>query len=96
MMDYREVIRRPIVTEKSMRLMQMGKYTFEVDPRANKGMIKEAVKRLFGVDVVKVNTITIPGVTKRRGQHYYRLPGMKKAIVTLKPGQKIEIEGLST
>lgn len=96
MMDYRQVIRRPIVTEKSMRLMRMGKYTFEVDPRANKGMIKEAVKRLFGVDVVKVNTITIPRVTKRRGQHYYRVQGMKKAIVTLKPGQKIEIEGLST
>ncbi|MBI4279703.1 MAG: 50S ribosomal protein L23 [Armatimonadetes bacterium] len=95
MSDYRAVIRRPVITEKSMRMTEQGKYTFEVAPGANKVMIREAVGRLFNVDVVRVHTITIPGKMKRRGQHRYHTAGRKKAIVTLAAGQKIDIEALT-
>ncbi len=95
MTEPRTVIKRPILTEKSMRGTEAGKYTFEVAATANKPSIRDAVERLFDVSVRKVNTITIPGQLKRRGQHYYRTPGYKKAVVTLAPGQKIDLEGLS-
>ncbi len=95
MTDPREVIRRPILTEKSMRGSQIGKYTFEVAPGATKPQIKEAVQRLFRVTVVKVNTLRIPGRTRRRGQHYVRIPGYRKAVVTLAPGQKIDLEAFT-
>ncbi len=95
MIEPQSVIKRPILTEKSMRGRESGKYTFEVAEAANKLSIKAAVERLFEVTVRKVNTITIPGRVKRRGQHYYRARGYKKAVVTLAPGQKIDLEGLS-
>ncbi len=88
------MIRRPILTEKSMRGSEGGKYTFEVADGANKISIKRAVEELFEVTVRKVNTITIPGQQKRRGPHYYRARGYKKAVVTLAPGQKIDLESL--
>ena len=95
MTDARTVIKRPIVTEKSMRGSETGKYTFQVADEANKLTIKDAVEELFDVTVTKVNTITIPGRLKRRGQRVYRVRGYKKAIVTLVPGQKIDLESLS-
>ncbi len=95
MSDAREVIRRPILTEKSMRGSEAGKYAFEVSKDANKLTIRDAVEQLFDVTVTKVNTIKIPGRQKRRGQHYYRVHGYKKAIVTLAPGQKIDLETLT-
>lgn len=95
MTDIRTVIRRPILTEKSMRGSEAGKYTFEVAGDANKLTIKDAVERLFDVTVTKVNTITIPGRQKRRGAHFYRASGYKKAVVTLAPGQKIDLETLT-
>jgi large subunit ribosomal protein L23 len=93
--DTRAVIRRPVLTEKSMRGAEDRKYTFEVAAEANKLTIKDAVERLFSVTVTKVNTVTIPGRMKRRGARTFRAPGYKKAIVTLAPGQKIDLENLT-
>jgi len=94
MIDPREVIRRPIVTEKSMRGTAMSKYTFEVDG-SSKPVIRDAVQRLFQVRVTKVNVIRIPGRQRRRGQHYYHEAGYRKAIVTLASGDKIDLEKLT-
>jgi len=94
MIDPRDVIRRPIVTEKSMRGTAMNKYTFEVDRTSPKPVIRDAVARLFRVKVTKVNVITIPGRERRRGQHYFREPAYRKAIVTLAAGDKIDLEKL--
>ena len=95
MIDPREVIRRPIVTEKSMRGTALNKYTFEVDGTSPKPAIREAVQRLFQVKVTKVNVIRIPGRSRRRGQHSYRDAGHRKAIVTVAPGDKIDLEKLT-
>ena len=71
------------------------KYTFEVAGEATKRTIKAAVERLFNVRVTRVNTVTIPGRMKRRGAQTYRTSGYKKAIVTLAPGQKIDLETIT-
>jgi len=94
MTDPRAVIRRPIVTEKSMRGTALGKYTFEVDGASPKPVIRDAVQRLFRVRVTKVNVLRIPGRERRRGQHRYHEPGLRKAIVTLASGDKIDLEKL--
>ena len=94
MNDPRDVVRRPIVTEKSMRGTTMNKYTFEVDRESPKPVIRDAVQRLFKVRVTKVNVITIPGRQRRRGRHYYREAALRKAIVTLAEGDKIDLEKL--
>src|SRR5438876_37269 len=95
MTDPRTVIRRPILTEKSMRGTEAGRYTFEVTAAANKPAIEDAVQRLFHVQVMKANTITSPGRQRRRGQQYTHTFGYKKAVVTLAPGQKIDLETLT-
>ena len=95
MIDPREIIRWPIVTEKSMRGTAMNKYTFEVGAGAAKPAIRQAVERLFQVKVTKVNVITIPGRMRRRGQHTYRDAGHRKAVVTVAPGDKIDLEKLT-
>jgi large subunit ribosomal protein L23 len=81
-----------MITEKSMRGVEAGKYTFEVARDATKPAIREAVERIFDVEVAKVNVISIPGRRKRRGRHTYRTSDRKKAVVTLRPGEKIDIE----
>jgi len=94
-MDPRDVIKRPLVTEKATELMQQGKYVFEVDRSANKTQIKRAVEAIFNVKVVKVNTIRMQGKLRRQGRWIGRTPDRKKAIVTLQEGQRIPIfEGL--
>lgn len=94
-MDLHDVIRRPLVTEKGTDMMADGKYVFEVDPRANKTQIKQAVEAMFDVKVRKVNTSRVPGKLRRRGLDVGRTREWKKATVTLAPGQSIEIfEGL--
>lgn len=93
--EAREVIRRPILTEKSMRGTERGKYTFEVAPGHNKLAIKAAVEGLFKVRVTKVNVVNLPGRRKRRGSHVYQVAGQRKAIVTLRPGDKIDLESLT-
>lgn len=89
MKDPRDIIIRPVVTERSMALVQNGKYTFVVDRNANKIDIKKAVEQLFDVDVVKVNTMNVPGKVRRRGTSVGRRPDWKKAIVTVAEGQRI-------
>lgn len=94
-MDHRDVIIRPLVTEKTNDQMAEGKYVFEVARRANKTQIRQAVEALFDVKVRKVNTARIPGKVRRRGLVSGRTPERKKAIVTVAPGQEIKIfEGL--
>ncbi|GBD23891.1 50S ribosomal protein L23 [bacterium HR29] len=85
------VLRRPIITEKSTALAAQNKYVFEVDPRANKAQIKEAVEIAFGVRVKAVNTMNVRGKARRFGRRVTRQPDWKKAIVTLQPGDKIEL-----
>lgn len=86
-----EIIKRPIITEKSMLLVEQNKYTFSVDKRANKVQIKKAVEELFNVKVVKVNVINTTPKLKRVGQHSGFKPQVTKAIVTLAEDNKIEI-----
>jgi len=85
-----EVLRRPIVSEKSIVLQGQGKYTFEVASGASKHQIKEAVQTAFKVDVLGVNVITVPGNTRRIGRRRVQTSPWRKAVVTVKAGQKIE------
>ena len=78
-----EIIKRPIVTEQSMDQMADRKYTFEVDPNANKIEIKKAVEEIFGVTVEDVTTMNMYGKLKRMGMNIGRRPAWKKAIVKL-------------
>ena len=78
-----EIIIRPIITEKSSMDMQEGKYTFEVNKKANKVEIARAVEKLFEVKVLKVNTMNVRGKEKRVGVHVGKTPDWKKAIVTI-------------
>ena len=88
--QYYDVILKPVITEKSMAGMSEKKYTFH--PEANKSMIREAVEKMFeGTKVRKVNTMNIPGKTKRRGMTEGRTAKTKKAIVWLTADSK-EIE----
>ena len=90
--QYYDVILKPVITEKSMAGMSEKKYTFLVHPEANKAMIREAVEKMFeGTKVRKVNTMNIPGKTKRRGMTEGRTAKTKKAIVWLTADSK-EIE----
>ena len=90
-----EVLKKPIVSERSMGLTEQNKYSFYVDPNANKIEIKYAVQELFKVTVTNVNTMNVKGKEKRVGKHIGRTANRKKAIVTLKDGDKIEIfEGM--
>ncbi len=86
-----EVLRRPIITEKNTILMEQSKYSFEVDKRANKMQIKKAVETAFEVKVASVNVITVPPKPRGFGRMKGHSAAWKKAIVTLKPGNKIEI-----
>jgi len=84
--DPRDVIVRPIVSEKSYSLIDQGKYTFEVDPRANKTEIKLEIEKIFGVTVSNVNTINRQGKTRRTRFGMGKRKDTKRAIVTLKSG----------
>ncbi len=89
-MQTMEVIRRPVITEKSTALQDAGKYTFEVAVKATKHQVKQAVEKAFSVEVVKVNMITIHPKWRGPGRRRGLTPASKKAVVTLKQGQKIE------
>ena len=86
-----EVLSRPLITEKGSALQIEGKYAFEVASGANKHQIKQAVERAFKVKVTAVNVMTIPGRKRRVGRREVMTQPWKKAIVTLKPGDKIEL-----
>ena len=86
-----EVIRRPIISEKSTALAEVGrKYAFEVSMKANKQEIREAVENLFNVDVSSVRTLVMHGKVKRGGKLETKRPNWKKALVTVADGQKID------
>lgn len=89
-MEARSLIKRPVITEKSTRLMEQNKYCFMVDPRANKTQIKAAVEEIFKVKVKSVNTFNLLGKIKRMGRYSGRRPSWKRAIVTLEQGNRIE------
>ncbi len=94
-MDARDILLRPVVTEQSTDRMEQNQYTFVVRKDANKVQIKQAVEEIFKVHVVSVNTMRQIGKLKRMGRFEGRRPERKKAIVTLQPGDRIEIfEGL--
>ena len=78
-----EIIKRPIVTEQSMDQMADRKYTFEVNPSANKIEIKKAVEEIFGVTVEKVTTMNMDGKVKRMGMNIGKRANWKKAVVKL-------------
>lgn len=86
-----DILRRPIISEKGTMQLAMHKYTFEVDARANKHQIREAVEKVFKVDVIDVNVLVVPGKRRRVGRHHAMTPEWKKAVVTLKEGQRIDV-----
>jgi large subunit ribosomal protein L23 len=98
---FRRVIRRPVITEKSSRMMEpppgkqqtvARKYTFEVDARANKTLIRQAIEAIYQVKVRKINTMTVHGKPRQFGRRVSgRTSSWKKAIVTLQPGHEINL-----
>jgi large subunit ribosomal protein L23 len=86
-----DVLIKPVLSEKSYGLLADNKYTFVVNPNANKIEIKNAVEKLFNVKVLNVNTLNVKGKVKRMGKHVGRSSDKKKAIVTLQDGDKIEV-----
>ncbi|MBE6469034.1 MAG: 50S ribosomal protein L23 [Coriobacteriaceae bacterium] len=92
-MDAHNVIIRPIISERSYALMEENKYTFEVAKDANKFQIKDAVEELFNVKVTRVNTLSVKPKTKRVRYVAGKTRTWKKAVVTVREGDSIEIFG---
>jgi large subunit ribosomal protein L23 len=92
-MDPRDVVIRPVVSEKSYALNDTGAYTFVVHPDANKIQIRQAIESIFGVRVLKVNTLNRPGKRKRnrKAATFGKRPDTKRAIVTLIGDDRIEL-----
>lgn len=90
-LDARDVIVAPVVSEKSFSAAESGKYTFVVHPHATKPEIRRAVESIWGVHVKSVNTIRRHGKTVRRHMLWGKRPDTRRAVVTLAPGEKIEI-----
>ena len=88
MLNSHDIIRKPVITEKSMAAMAEKKYTFIVHIKANKSQIKRAVEEVFGVKVEDVKTLRTEGKTKRVGVHVGKRPDYKKAIVKLAADSK--------
>ena len=87
-MEATDVIKRPIITEASMLAMDEKKYTFEVDVRANKTLVKQSIESLFGVDVKNVNIMNVRGKLKRMGNYKGYTKKRRKAIITLTENSK--------
>lgn len=85
-----DIIRSPVITEKSTNMTELNKYSFRVLPAVNKAQIKKAVEQLFRVHVVKVNTVKMPGKKKRVRFRQGKTADWKKVIVTVRKGEKIE------
>lgn len=86
-----EILRRPVITEKSTEMQDSGRYVFEVAVSANKHQVKRAVEQAFDVQVTKVNTMNLRGKRKRFGPRSTEKRSWKKAMVTLAPGNSITI-----
>lgn len=94
-MNYYDIIRAPLLSERAYSTMAGGKYTFWVHPNASKTQVKNAIQQAFGVKVVAVNILNVRGKEKRVGRFVGQRSSRKKAIITLVNGQKIEaLEGL--
>ena len=89
--NYRDVIKAPIITEKSAALAQNNIITFSVDINANKTQIKQAVEKIFNVKVLSVNTVNVKTKKKRVGRYVGKTTRVKKAIVKLAEGSSIEL-----
>jgi large subunit ribosomal protein L23 len=89
----RDILIKPVVSEKSYGLLDEGKYTFVVDPDANKTQIRLAVEEVFRVKVTNVNTVNRPGKRRRTRFGWGKRPDTKRAIVTLAEGDRIDIFG---
>ncbi|AHN23739.1 50S ribosomal protein L23 [Lysinibacillus varians] len=87
-MEARDILKRPVITERSSELMAEKKYTFEVDTRANKTQVKDAVEEIFGVNVEKVNVLNYKGKFKRVGRNGGYTNKRRKAIVKLTADSK--------
>ena len=87
-MNARDIILAPVITEKAVAMLPEKKYTFKVEKTANKIQIAKAVEEIFGVQVAKVNTISMKGHLRRMGRNEGYTSDWKKAIVTLKPDSK--------
>jgi len=98
-MTSRDIIVAPVITEKSMAGTALQQYSFEVHGAATKTQIKSAIREIFKVEVVKINTVNVLGKSKNFARRGNRTSGKqsdwKKAIVTLAPGQKIELGGVN-
>lgn len=88
---YLEIIKAPVITEKSMADKENGKYTFKVDPRANKIEIKNAIEKIFNVKVTSIRTPNVKPKKRRVGRYTGLTNRTKKAIVTLAEGQTIDL-----
>jgi len=94
-MNLQQILLQPTITEKATLLQESGKYTFRIAAAANKVQVKEAVEKSFNVAVLDVNITKLRGKRKRYGPRFKKMPDVKKAVVTLKPGDRINlIEGL--
>ena len=91
--DPRDIILKPVVSEKSYGLIDQGKYTFIVDPRSNKTEIKLAIEKIFDVKVASINTLNRPGKTRRTRFGMGKRKDTKRAIVSLAEGHRIDIFG---
>jgi large subunit ribosomal protein L23 len=95
-MNPHDVLLRPVLSEKAVGEIQAGKYAFFVHPSANRTQVKDAVERVFNVEVVKINIANVRPKDKRLGRYVGKTPQRKKAIVTLAEGQRIQqLEGLT-
>jgi large subunit ribosomal protein L23 len=88
-MEYDSILIEPVLTEKTNEMRDQGMYVFNVDPRANKMQIMEAVRRMFNVNPVSCNVISVKGKLRRVRTRYGRTSSWKKAIVRLSPNEKI-------
>jgi large subunit ribosomal protein L23 len=94
-MNPHDVILAPVLSEKAVQEIASGKYAFFVHPKASRTQAKDAIERVFSVDVEKINVMNVRGKEKTLGRFKGRRAARKKVIVTLKEGQKIEeLEGL--
>src|SRR5215472_828424 len=89
----RDILIKPVISEKSYRLVDDGKYTFLVVPSANKTQIRQAVEQVFRVKVTGVNTINRSGKRRRTRFGWGKRPDTKRAIVTLAAGERIDVFG---
>ncbi len=89
--DVFDVIKAPLITEKATLISEKNQFAFKVAPWSNKFQIRRAVEEIFSVDVLKINTISLKGKTKRFKGRLGRRSDIKKAIVTIKEGQKIDL-----